>query len=140
MRHGKRPAGSRLTLATLMLAAVVCRGTRAFSGDSGGGQADEQLRQSHREVSFLLGYVAGSACMFYRNGSWYDSVQALAHLREKYDWLAARREIASAEDFIDKVATRSRLTGEAYAVRCPDGVIVATAPWLRAELQWLRGH
>jgi hypothetical protein len=89
-------------------------------------------------VTFLLGYVAGSACRFYRNGSWYAAPEALAHLRGKYDRLSARKQIASAEDFIDKVASRSSLTGEAYAVQCADGARVPTATWLRAALQRLR--
>lgn len=36
------------------------------------------------EVSFLLGFIDGSGCEFNRNGSWYDSKAAQAHLRDKY--------------------------------------------------------
>ena len=36
------------------------------------------------EVNFLLGYIEGSGCEFYRNGTWYDSQAAQAHLRDKY--------------------------------------------------------
>ncbi len=36
------------------------------------------------EVNFLLGYVEGSGCEFYRNGSWHDSKAAQQHLRDKY--------------------------------------------------------
>jgi len=94
--------------------------------------------RSRVEVSFLLGYVDGSSCRFYRNGSWYAPAAAVAHLRGKYARLSARNQIGSAEDFIDKVATRSSLTGEEYAVRCADGANVAAAAWLHAELERLR--
>jgi hypothetical protein len=36
------------------------------------------------ETSFLLGYIEGSGCEFYRNGSWHDSKEAQMHLRDKY--------------------------------------------------------
>jgi hypothetical protein len=90
------------------------------------------------EISFLLGYVEGSTCAFYRNGTWHAAAAAQAHLRSKYGLLAARRQIGSAEDFIDKVATRSSLTGEAYAVRCAGSPDISSDVWFRAELARLR--
>ena len=41
----------------------------------------EPPRNVQIEVSFLLGFVEGSGCAFYRNGSWYDSKAAQAHRR-----------------------------------------------------------
>lgn len=90
------------------------------------------------EVNFLLGYVEGSGCAFYRNGSWHDSSAAQAHLRDKYRYLAARDLINSAEDFIDKAATGSSLSGQAYQVRCNGGATVTSSQWLRDELARLR--
>ena len=86
------------------------------------------------EVDFLLGYVEGSGCEFYRNGTWHDSKAAQAHLRDKYRYLAARGLINSTEDFIEKVATQSSLSGEPYRVKCQDGAAVTTNQWLRVEL------
>ena len=86
------------------------------------------------EVSFLLGYVEGAGCSFYRNGSWYDSRSAQAHLREKYMFLVARNMINSTDDFIDLVATESSLSGQPYAVKCADGASVSSNRWLREEL------
>ncbi len=86
------------------------------------------------EVNFLLGYVEGSGCDFNRNGTWHDSKAAQAHLRDKYDYLAARNMIITAEDFIEKAATKSSFTGRPYEVRCSDGVIVSSNQWLHAEL------
>lgn len=90
------------------------------------------------EVNFLLGYVEGSGCAFYRNGTWYDSSAAQAHLRDKYRYLAARDLIDSAEDFIDRAATGSSLSGQVYQVRCNGGATVTSSQWLRDELARLR--
>ena len=61
------------------------------------------------EINYLLGFIERSDCAFYRNGSWYDSKKAQAHLRSKYDILALRDHIDTAEDFIEKAATGRRL-------------------------------
>ena len=86
------------------------------------------------EINYLLGCIERSGCMFYRNGSWYDATQAQAHLRSKYDTLAAMGRIVTAEDFIEQAATKSSLSGEAYAIRCNSGPAVSTDQWLRDAL------
>jgi hypothetical protein len=86
------------------------------------------------EINYLLEYVARSGCQFYRNGKWYDSKQAEAHLRRKYDALAAANRIRSAEDFIEQAATKSSLSGEGYAIRCDSDSVMATNDWLRDAL------
>jgi len=90
------------------------------------------------EVNFLLGYVEGSGCDFYRNGSWHDSKAAQGHLRDKYNYLAARGLINTTEEFIDRAATSSSLSGLAYEVRCPGGAAVTSSKWLREELARVR--
>jgi hypothetical protein len=90
------------------------------------------------EVDFLLGYVEGSGCEFYRNGTWHDPKAAQAHLRDKYRYLAARNLINTTEDFIEKVATQSSLSGQPYRVRCRDGATVTANQWLHAELARFR--
>jgi 2,4-dienoyl-CoA reductase-like NADH-dependent reductase (Old Yellow Enzyme family) len=90
------------------------------------------------EISYLLGFIERSGCMFYRNGSWYDATQAQAHLRSKYDTLAAMGRILTAEDFIEQAATKSSLSGEAYAIRCNSGPAVSTDQWLRDALARFR--
>ncbi|MFA5083101.1 MAG: DUF5329 domain-containing protein [Hydrogenophilaceae bacterium] len=94
------------------------------------------------EVNLLLGFVAGSGCAFYRNGTWHDSKEAQTHLREKYQWLAARNLINSTEDFIERAATKSSFTGLAYRVKCNVGPTITSNQWLRDELTFLRtdGH
>ena len=82
------------------------------------------------EIDYLLWTVAASDCEFYRNGSRYEAKAAAAHLSSKFQYLQARDLIHSAEDFIDKAATRSSLSGLPYAIRCKGGEDVPTRQWL----------
>jgi hypothetical protein len=86
------------------------------------------------EIEYLLQSIETSGCSFYRNGTWYDGAQARAHLRTKYDYLAGRQLIGTAEDFIDKAATKSSLSGKPYKIRCGDGIEVESGPWLHQML------
>lgn len=86
------------------------------------------------EINYLLTFMGASGCEFYRNGSWYDSRTAQAHLRDKYVWLAARDRIKTAEDFIEQAATRSILSGEPYAVRCGPAAPISSNRWLHEQL------
>ena len=82
------------------------------------------------EISYLLSTVANSDCEFYRNGSWYNSKFAADHISSKYKYLLARNLVQSTEDFIEKAATRSSMSGGDYAIRCGGGAAVPTGQWL----------
>jgi Family of unknown function (DUF5329) len=86
------------------------------------------------EIDFLLQYIEVSGCAFRRNGDWHDSAAARAHLASKYAYLASSKRITSAEDFIDKAASRSSLSGEDYEVRCGACPTIKSNEWLRAVL------
>ena len=92
------------------------------------------------EVNFLLADIARSGCEFYRNGSWHGPKIAIAHLRDKFDYLVARNRINTTEDFIDRAATQSSLSGQAYEVKCAGGLPVTSSQWLREKLALLRVH
>ncbi len=92
------------------------------------------------EVNSLLEYVGASGCEFYRNGTWYDSKHAQAHLLMKYQILVRRNLITSSEDFIALAASKSSITGQLYGIRCNDGAVEASAHWLSAELARLRAR
>jgi hypothetical protein len=87
-----------------------------------------------QEVNYLLGYIGNSGCEFNRNSTWNDAKAAEAHAREKYDYLAALGWIGTTRDFIDKVASASSLSGQAYAIRCGDGPVMPSGRWLNEEL------
>ena len=73
--------------------------------------------------------------VFIRNGKSYDAATAAKFLRGK--WRDRADEVRSAEQFIERVATRSSTTGQPYLVRYKDGREVAAAVLLRAELRKL---
>jgi len=117
-----RTKGSMLLLGLLMVSIV-----RA-----------EPSTEAQVEIDFLLGYIQGSKCEFYRNGTWHDPVAAQAHLREKYEYLVARNRINTAEEFIERVASQSSISGQPYEVKCNGGPVVASRTWLREELARFR--
>jgi Family of unknown function (DUF5329) len=92
------------------------------------------------EINYLLDFVEHSGCQFYRNGTWYDSKTARAHLQSKYQMLAGSDRINSAEDFIDQAATSSSLSGRPYQVRCGAGDPIASSQWLQGVLSRYRAH
>src|SRR5450631_930991 len=81
------------------------------------------------EINHLLGLIEQSGCEFFRNGTWYDAKRAQAHLRAKYDMLAASDQIKTAEDFIEKAASISSLSGQPYQIRCGGGAAMTTNQW-----------
>lgn len=90
------------------------------------------------EINFLLGYVDGSSCTFFRNGTWHDSQAAQTHLRAKYKYLVAINLVHTTEDFIAMAATESSISGQPYLVKCDGSGTVTSSQWLREELGRLR--
>jgi uncharacterized protein DUF5329 len=86
------------------------------------------------EVEYLLSAVANSDCRFYRNGTWYDAKSAAAHLRYKYESLAAKGLIRDTDDFIDRAATKSSLGGQDYAIKCEGVGQMSSRQWLTDAL------
>lgn len=90
------------------------------------------------EIDGLLSRLAASHCRFQRNGVWYTAEAAQVHLRRKLDYLVSRGAIASTEQFIERTATRSSVSGRPYLVKCGDQPAVSSDAWLRTELGALR--
>ena len=84
-----------------------------------------------KEVAFLLSYIAESDCIFIRNGDEHQAKAASAHLEMKYNHV--RNRIQSAEDFIDKIATKSSFSGSPYEVLC-NSARLPTKIWLEEAL------
>ena len=87
------------------------------------------------EIEYLLNVLGASQCRFYRNGTWYTGDQARSHLKEKLSLVDTRSHIQTAEQFIDKVASRSALTGIRYQIQCPGAGATLVADWLQQELR-----
>ena len=87
-----------------------------------------------KESSHLLEYLNSSTCEFNRNGSWYKADKAAAHLNRKYEYLIQIGRISSAEDFIERAATESSMSGKPYLVKCSNGSPVTSNSWFKEEL------
>ena len=94
--------------------------------------------ETNAEIEYLLARVTDSGYVFIRNGDEHDGAEAASHMRRKFDHFDD--EIETAEDFIEKSATRSLLTRKAYEVRFPDGTRAETAAWLLGELAAYRAE
>lgn len=93
---------------------------------------------ARREVGELLARIERSGCEFNRSGTWYDGATARKHLQRKYDYLAARHQLGSTEDFVSMAATKSSMSGQAYTIRCAGAAAVPSAQWLELELRRIR--
>jgi hypothetical protein len=93
---------------------------------------------AQKEVEHLMNYLASSGCQFNRNGTWYDAPRASDHLRQKYDYLLRKNLVATAEDFIERAASESSVSGKPYLVKCKGHDEVQSGAWFRAELARFR--
>jgi hypothetical protein len=94
---------------------------------------------SNPEIEALIVRVEHArGVVFIRNGSDHSAGEAAAHLRRKL--AAAHGRLTTAEQFIDRLGTRSSMTGIAYRVRFADGREIDSAAWLRQLLRELRAE
>ncbi len=91
--------------------------------------ADEATMNA--EIDYLLETVATSGCTFIRNGSEHDADAARDHLALKRR--RGKRYFDSAEEFIERIASKSSWSGKAYRIRCEDNEVTAQS-WFEAAL------
>ena len=72
---------------------------------------------------------------FIRNGTEYSCEEAARFLRGKMDSMGA--EVTSARDFIERIASKSSMSGRPYHVRFSDGRLIPSAKFLGDELKRL---
>lgn len=92
------------------------------------------------EIRALIAALADSPCRFQRNGSWYDAPRAAAHLQRKYDYLRRRGQAGDAQQFIERAASTSSVSGRPYRVACPGQPERDAGPWFDDQLRMLRRH
>jgi Family of unknown function (DUF5329) len=90
------------------------------------------------EIAHLFTYLVTSDCEFYRNGSWYPTPEASAHIKRKYEYLRRRGLVSTAESFIERAASASSMSGKPYLVKCAEREPVESASWLGEELERYR--
>lgn len=93
---------------------------------------------ARREIAQLIGSLDGSQCQFQRNGSWYGPADARLHLQRKYDYLLRKDKVDTAEQFIERAASQSSMSGKPYRIACPGQPEQTAAVWFTARLAALR--
>lgn len=91
-----------------------------------------------QKIEALIDHVRGMTdAVFIRNGREHDAAEAAAHLRRK--WRVAGDHCRTVETFIQNCASRSSLTGIAYKIRLPNGMVVPTGRYLLDRLAKISG-
>ena len=96
-----------------------------------GGEAVEVEPRAEDEIKWMLNQIGSSKAKFAYDDKERSALSFYARLYAKYK--VYKKTLASAEDFIDKVASKS-VTGKAYHVTEPGGERVELGEWLRAKL------
>lgn len=92
------------------------------------------------EIEHLMSHLGQSGCSFYRNGTWHSAQKAEAHLRGKYAYLLRKDLLTTAESFIERAASQSSMSGQAYQVRCEGEPVENSADWFQTELERFRAQ
>jgi hypothetical protein len=95
----------------------------------------QATNDTEQEIQHLFEFISQSDCIFFRNNTEYPAKEARNHMQTKYDY--AKRWVGSAEQFIDRIATKSSISGNLYQVRC-QGKSLYTDNWLKQELERYR--
>ena len=85
-------------------------------------------------IERLIRFVESQKDMiFIRNGSEYSSADAGKFLRGKMEAMGS--EVTTARDFIERIATKSSMSGKPYHVKFADGRMIPAAQFLAEELK-----
>ena len=114
------------------LFAVLLLTSLAASGD-GPGQPSENTEST---IQFLLKHVADSGLTFIRNSERHDAFDAAEHMNSKYEYF--RDKIKTPEEFIQRCASKSLMSGKSYLVVLENGEEVRTDEWLLRALKAYR--
>lgn len=100
------------------------------------GSADDSRMDS--EIDFLLDSVVTSDCVFVRNGKTHDAIAARDHLQMKRK--RGKRYFDSAEEFIERLASKSSWSGDAYLIQCGSEPQQTANTWFTALLEKYRSE
>lgn len=84
------------------------------------------------EVGHLIDAVAESGCSFVRNGKEHTASEAVDHLQMKAR--RGKRYYDTAEEFIDRIASKSSWSGKPYLIQCADKPAVSAGDWFTQVL------
>ena len=75
---------------------------------------------------------------FIRNGSEYSCAEAAKFLRGKLESMGG--DVTTAREFIERIASKSSMSGQPYHVKFADGKLVLAAQFLSEELKRIEAH
>lgn len=84
------------------------------------------------EIDYLLATVGDSSCTFIRNGKRYSSKDAQEHLQTKRK--RGKRYFDSADEFIERLASKSSMSGKMYLIQCGENEEQPSGEWFAARL------
>lgn len=103
-----------------------------------GQSVKKQLTENQKIEALILSVENLKGAKFYRNGTTYNAKEAADHLRMK--WGKAGSRVKTANDFIEKVASKSYLSGSDYKIVYSNGKEVKTSVFFYAELKKINGQ
>lgn len=101
----------------------------------GAGYADPDAK-AIAEIDYLMAFVKKSDVIFIRNGKEYPVEDAIKLINNKYG--SNKEKIKTAEDFIEKSATKSEHSGLPYEIKFKDNSKMESSKWLLEELKAFR--
>lgn len=92
------------------------------------------------KIDFLIEEVSKVEGTFIRNGTEHTPKEASKHLNMKLNnalnsWFTPNKKDWTALMFIEKIATKSSLSGEFYLIKLKDGTTVKSGLWLKNKLK-----
>ncbi len=99
----------------------------------GGPLLMQQALTEEQKITQLISYIEKLDAKFIRNGSEYSAVDAAKHLRMKRE--KAGKSIKTAKEFIDNIASKSSMSGEAYQIKFNNGIKLNVRDVLYNELK-----
>jgi len=87
-----------------------------------------------KTVDYLIAQVEkANDVKFMRNGDEHTAKEAAEHMRRKYNHF--KKEIKTPEDFIEKCAAKSELSGKPYMIKKADGTTEKCQDWMKSMLE-----
>ncbi|MBC8058575.1 MAG: DUF5329 family protein [Rhizobiales bacterium] len=90
-------------------------------------------------IDKLISFVESQKGMkFIRNGTEYECVDAAKFLRGKLESMG--KEVTTAREFIERIASKSSMSGKPYHVKFADGRTMLASQFLGDELKRIEGQ
>jgi len=123
---------------TRIFVAVIAVAVMLVSLQAGAEKKADDAKKEDLEatIAHLLEYVRTADVVFIRNGKEHSAEDAAKHIEKKYKHY--KKKIKTPEDFIEKSATKSMMSGKLYQIRLKDGTVISNRDWLTAELERYR--